>query len=470
MNNFETVIGIEIHIELNTKTKMFSSAPNNFHAEPNTNVSVVDLAYPGTMPVLNKEAVVKAIKLAKALKMDIDDVLHFDRKNYMYPDLPKGFQITQNERPIGSDGILPIKIDNKIHEIALERIHLEEDTAKSTHKDDYTYLDFNRAGVPLIEIVTHPVMRNAKEAAAYIEMIRDLVKSLEISDARMEEGSLRADINISLRPYGQQEFGTKVEIKNLNSLGNVEKAIEREIAHQSKALLKGKVIQQATKRFDEIAQDTVTMRVKTEAADYRYHAEPNIPPIKLEQEFIDSISIGELPWETITRLEKSHIESTYIDQLISDRSKLFLFDSIQYEDRNKLAKFFFAEIVSLANNEKASVYELSLDPHEITNLLVSQDKGIISGSHVKKILPHLVQQEMTVEQTIEKFNFKQISDKNTLGEMIDKIIVDNKDFVDSNKDRPERVGKFVLGLVMKESRGQANPVVASQIVEEKIGA
>ena len=470
MNNFETVIGIEIHIELNTKTKMFSSAPNNFEAEPNTNVSVVDLAYPGTMPVINKEAVVKAIKLAKALNMRIDDVLHFDRKNYMYPDLPKGFQITQNERPIGSEGILPIKVGDKFKEIQVERIHLEEDTAKSTHKGDYTYLDFNRAGVPLIEIVSHPVMRNAEEAATYIGTIRDLVKALEISDAKMEEGSLRADINISLRPYGQEAFGTKVEIKNLNSLGNVEKAIQREIVHQTKAILQGEKIVQATKRFDEASQETVTMRVKTEAADYRYHAEPNIPLIKLEQEFIDSVQINELPWETTTRLEKMHIDSTYVHQLLADRSKLFFFDSINYDDKNKLAKFFFAEIVSLANNENKLVGELLIDPHEITKLLAYQDEGKISGSHAKKILPNLVNQSMSVDDAIEKFGLKQISDKNVLSEMIDKIIIENNNFIETNKERPERVVKFVLGMVMKKSQGQANPVIASEIVASKLGA
>lgn len=280
MNNFEVIIGIEIHIELNTRTKMFSSAANDFHAEHNTQASVVDLAYPGTLPVVNKGTVERAIKFAKALNMEIDSELHFDRKNYFYPDLPKGFQITQDRRPIAKKGEIPIS--NR--KIAIQHFHLEEDTAKTINEDGKTLLNYNRAGVPLIEIVTEPVIRSSKEAVEYIEAIRSLANSLGISDAKMEEGSLRADINISLRPYGVETFGTKVEIKNLNSLANVEKGIVDEIAKQSKALIRGEEILQATKRFDETKQETVIMRVKTGAADYKFFAEPNIPPIALDKE------------------------------------------------------------------------------------------------------------------------------------------------------------------------------------------
>lgn len=279
MSNLQVIIGIEIHLELNTKTKMFSPAANDFSLAPNTSASVIDLAYPGTLPSLNKEAVRKAIKLAKALDMSVDDELHFDRKNYFYPDLPKGFQITQDRRPIAKKG----KIVTASKVIQIEKFHLEEDTAKSIHDSSSTLLNYNRAGTPLIEIVTEPVIFSSQEAIDYIEAIRELAIILDISDAKMEEGSMRADINISLRPYGANEFGTKVEIKNLNSLTNVKKSIDDEIKKQTKAIYSGIPIVQATKRFDEVKQETVTMRVKTGAVDYKFFPETNIVPIKLDK-------------------------------------------------------------------------------------------------------------------------------------------------------------------------------------------
>lgn len=464
MNNFETVIGIEIHVELNTKTKMFSSAKNDFDSSVNTNVSHVDIAYPGALPVVNKEAVAKAIKLAKALNMKIDDVLHFDRKNYYYPDLPKGFQITQDERPIGSEGT--IRISNK--EIQIERIHLEEDTAKSIHKDGKTFINYNRAGVPLIEIVTHPVMSNGKEASEYVQAIRDLVVSLGISDAKMEEGSLRADINISLRPRGQKEFGTKVEIKNLNSIGNIQKSIELEIKKQTAMLLTGEEIKMATKRFDEASQDTITMRVKTGVADYKFFAEPNIPPIQLTQEFIDSIKLDELPWERLERYKGYGLSEEHISNLSSNLEQAKYFDLIKYEDKTKVANLFFAELVSLANANNKTVTDLNVNPNEFAEILFKLDSGEISGKHAKEIFPLLIDSKQTVSQIIEEKGMKQISDEKILNEMLEGIITSNNDFIVNNKERPERVSKFILGQLMKESKGQANPVVANKLVNKRL--
>ena len=465
MNNFETIIGIEIHVELNTKTKMFSSAANDFDAAPNTNASVVDLGYPGTLPVVNKEAVVKAIQMCKALNMDIDETLFFDRKHYYYTDLPKGFQITQDKRPIGSRGTLNILGKD----ISIERIHLEEDTAKSIHGNGTTLLNYNRAGVPLIEIVTDPVIKSGKEAAAYVDAIRQIAIALNISDAKMEEGSLRADINISLRPYGQEAFGTKVEIKNLNSISNIEQSIQKEIAKQTKALLTGEVIQQATKRFDESKKDTVTMRVKTGAADYRYFPEPNIPPLHIGKEFIDSVKINELPWERKSRYEKSGIEAKFIEMLMSNIEQANFFDSIEYSDKAKLSKVFFAEVISLANKQNVSINKLNIDPKQISIALEKLDSGQISGKHLKTIIPLLSSTDKNVEQIIEENNLKQISDENVLNEILDKIIVSNKDFIEQNKERPERVNKFILGQLMKETGGQADPVVSGKLVNKKMG-
>lgn len=290
MNNLKVTIGIEIHLELLTKTKMFSSSPNTFGQTPNTCINEIDMGYPGSMPTVNKQAVIFAIKLAKSMNMQIDSQLSFDRKHYYYPDLPKGYQITQQSRPIGKEGTLPIG-DDKV--IKIERIHMEEDTAKQIHKGEFTYLDFNRAGVPLIEIVTHPVIHSAKDTIAYVKTIQSLSKELGISDAKMENGSLRIDVNISLS--NSDILGTKVEIKNMNSFSNITTAIQNEIQEQTHAINNNHKILMTTKRFDERTQTNIVMRGKSNDVDYKYFKEPNIIPITLTKQFIDSIDIPLLP-------------------------------------------------------------------------------------------------------------------------------------------------------------------------------
>lgn len=465
MNNFETIIGIEIHLELNTKSKMFSSSLNDLNSEPNTNLSPVDVGYPGALPIVNKEAVIRSIKLAKALKMKIDKILYFDRKHYMYPDLPKGYQITQQKRPIGKEGI--ITLENG-HKVSIERIHMEEDTARSHHDPEGTLLDFNRAGVPLIEIVTDPVIRSPEDASQYISSIRQLAKTLGISDAKMEEGSLRADINISLRPYGQEEFGTKVEIKNINSISNVRKAIKLEILEQTKKLVTGQLVQQSTKRFDDNSNTNVIMRIKSDASDYRYFPEPNIPPIKLADDFIDSIALPELPWEIESRLKSEKVEQEFINQLISDSDKLKLFDKIEYKNKNRLSKLFFAEIVKTANERKIKVSQLNILPEEIKVTLEKQDAGEISGAHVKKIIP-LLMEGKKAQDIIDKNNFKQISNKTEILKIVDNVFEKNTNFIEKNKDRPERILKFINGQVMKETKGQVNPIVSTEVIKNKLG-
>jgi aspartyl-tRNA(Asn)/glutamyl-tRNA(Gln) amidotransferase subunit B len=291
MINLEVVIGIEIHLELNTKSKMFSNSPNFYDAKPNENINEIDLGYPGTLPTVNKEAVFKGLLLAKALKMKIDTKLRFDRKNYFYPDLTKGYQITQQFFPIGKNGVLPIENKN----ISIERIHLEEDTAKQIHGTTKTSLNYNRAGVPLIELVTDPVISTAEEAAQYVQGIRNLAIALNISDVKMEEGSLRADVNISLRPFGALELGTKVEIKNINSISNMKKAISFEISRQTKLLLTNKKIEMETRRFNDKNQETAAMRKKNDSIDYKYFPEPNIPIITLDKSFLDKAILPILP-------------------------------------------------------------------------------------------------------------------------------------------------------------------------------
>ena len=296
--NFETVIGLEVHVELKTKSKIFSPSVNAFGAEPNTNVNPIDLGYPGTLPILNKEAVNFAMKAAMALNCEIATYTKFDRKNYFYPDNPKAYQISQDEQPIGENGWIEIEVDGQKKRIGINRVHLEEDAGKLTHGDDgYSYVDFNRQGTPLIEIVSEPDMRSPEEAYAYLEKLKNIIQYTGVSDVKMQEGSLRCDANISLRPIGQKEFGTKTELKNLNSFNFVQKGLEYEEKRQEKILLSGGVIQQETRRYDEKTKETILMRVKEGSEDYRYFPEPDLVPLYIDEEWKERIrkEIPELP-------------------------------------------------------------------------------------------------------------------------------------------------------------------------------
>jgi len=295
--NYETVIGIEIHCELKTKSKMFSGAPVAVNMQPNTCVNEIDLGHPGVLPSLNKEAVRLSVLACSALNLEIDPVVRFDRKNYYYSDLPKGFQITQQFHPIGQHGYIDLELEEGTKRIRINRLHMEEDTAKQYHADEETWIDFNRAGTPLIEIVSEADIRSAKEAMAYVEKLRNILVYLDVTDGKMEEGSLRCDINISLREIGTEAFGVKTEVKNLNSISNIERAIQAEVERQSVLLNAGDIVEQATRRYDDVAKTTILMRKKEGTVDYKYFPEPNIPPIRLDQKWIKSIqaSMPELP-------------------------------------------------------------------------------------------------------------------------------------------------------------------------------
>ena len=348
--NFEAVIGLEIHVETKSNCKMFSSSPNKFSTNPNSQCSVFDLAFPGVMPSVNKKCVINALRVCHALHMKIDNELWFDRKNYFYSDLPKGYQITQQFRPIGKDGYLILDIDDKKVRINIERLHMEEDTCKQLHLRDETLLDYNRAGVPLIEIVSRPEIKNGLEAMKYVEKIRDIVTYADVSDGKMEEGSLRCDVNVSIRPVGSEKFGTKVEIKNLNSLANIQKAIDFEIKRQSSLLLKGIAIEQETRRYDELKKETVLMRVKTDAVDYKYFTEPNIIPILLSDEFITD-AITSCPELLDHKLER-------------------------YMNEYKLSKY--DSLVILSNKDNANYFE------EILKLIELEDDDKISSNSALK--------------------------------------------------------------------------------------
>lgn len=469
ISNFEMIIGIEIHLELNTKTKMFSPMKNDFLAAPNTCVSAIDLGYPGTLPTVNKKAVISAIKLAKALHMEIDHELHFDRKNYFYSDLPKGYQITQQFRPIGKNGKIKLQIEGYEKVIEIERIHLEEDTARQQHLDDQTLINYNRAGIPLIEIVTKPNIRTKEEAIKYVDAIRQIASFLNISDAVMAKGSLRADINLSIRMLGTQEYGTKVEIKNLNSLNNIKKAIEYEYDLQVKKIINNEEIKQETKNFDEAKMANITLREKTDAIDYKYFPDPNIPVISLDPKWIDAIKIGELPEELKKRYLALGVSEEFCDQIINNFDYAQFIEAINYHDKVQVVKIFFSEILPLEKKYNKKISTININPQQIAEVLSLLEEGYISGKQLKQIIPLLINWQSSVLGLIEENGFKLISDENIINNWLNEIKNDNQNLFNNYTERPERTIKFIVGEIMRKSRAQANPVLTSKLITKMFG-
>lgn len=475
MNNFEVIIGIENHVELKTQSKMFGSGPVSYGKEPNSQTSEVDLGYPGALPTVNKRGVELAILACHALKMQINQLLRFDRKNYFYPDLVKGFQITQQFHPIGKEGSLTINLpDGSTKEIAIERLHIEEDTAKQNHIGDLTYLDYNRSGVGLVEIVSKPVIHSADEAVEYVNTLREILLFLGVSDVKMNEGSLRCDVNISLRPYGFPGFGPKIEIKNLNSLSNVKKAIMFEIKRQSDLILNGVTIQQETRRFDENTQETVLMRVKSDAVDYKYFREPNINPIRLTDTWVQAV-IKSAP-ELANAKRKRYLEdykmklddANYILTSL-ELTEFFEATIVLGADPLKVVNYLISDVKALLNKENISIEQSHLQPQDLWEIIQLLDAGTISSKHVKTLLPIVFESDVPVQEVVETHNLKLISDVKTITELLKPIVAANNTLIVENfSTRPERVEKTLMGQLMKETGGNVNPDVAMQIISELI--
>ncbi len=471
--NFEAVIGIEIHVEMKTKSKMFSSAPVLFGAEPNTLVRPLDIAFPGTMPLVNKQAVINAIRVSNALHMSIDNELWFDRKNYFYSDLPKGFQITQDKRPIGRDGYVEIKTKNGNKRIEIERLHMEEDTCKQLHMSNYSLLDYNRAGTPLVEIVSRPNIRSGEEAMKYVEQIKSIVQFTDVSDGKMEEGSLRCDVNISLRPIGSEKFGTKVEIKNLNSLSNVEKAIEFEIVRQQKLLLAGIPVEQETRRFDEMRKETVLMRKKTDAVDYKYFTEPNITPIKLSDEFIKNAieTCPELASSKRNRYINDLKLSEYdADILLQDKAVSEYFDkTIKFNANPKLlVNWIMVDIASYLNKNNYSISDLKLSPEHLSDLVKLISEGKISSKQAKDVFLDIVETDASPIDVANKLGIVQMSDENAIMDLVIEALNENPQAIEDFKNGKDRAVGFLVGQIMKKSRGKANPAMTSKLVIQEL--
>ncbi|HHU54648.1 MAG TPA: Asp-tRNA(Asn)/Glu-tRNA(Gln) amidotransferase subunit GatB [Mollicutes bacterium] len=467
----EPTIGIEIHAHLKSKTKAFSSSVNNFDSLPNENISLIDLAYPGALPRLNKEVIEMALKAALALNCSINKEMHFDRKNYFYPDLPKGYQITQNRTPIGYDGYLMIDVDGKQKRIAIERIHIEEDTAKSIHGQAGTILDFNRSGVPLIEIVTKPVITSEKEAVAYLEGIREILLYLGISDVKIEEGSMRCDANISLSERGSKKLGTKTEVKNIGSISNVGTSILYEINRQKKLIESGNKVINETRRFDDKTNSTITMRVKETASDYRYFPEPNIPPLELSEEYILEVknSLPVLPNVLRNKYNKLAINQNNVKTIIGNYQLCQFFETV-IDDINPIiaANVLTGEVLNYLNKNKLEMKDIKLTEHNFKELIDAYEKGTISSKHIKDIIPILLDKGGAVKDIINELGIQQINDDKLILEVINKVIKNNSESVTDYKNGQDRALKFLMGQVMKETRGQVNPAKASSLLTEEL--
>lgn len=450
-------IGIEIHAELKTKSKMFSPGKVTYDEAPNTNVNEIDLALPGTLPSINKEAVKMGLRACYALNMEIDSILKFDRKNYFYSDLPKGFQITQQFYPLGKNGSITLDDESVIR---INRLHLEEDTAKQLHLGNETLIDFNRAGVPLAEIVSEPEIHSGEQAADYVENLREILIYLDVCDGKMAEGSMRCDINVSISK-DKNLFGTKVEIKNLNSINNIKKAVNFEIERQKKILENGEIVVQETRRFDESTDSTVLMRKKEKEISYRYYPEPNILPIKLDEEFLEEVrnNMPELPKERQNRLQKS-IELEDAKILVENKILGDFYDKVMNYSKNPQ---------NTANFIISQVYQYGVDgydPKQIADLILKIENKEISGKQGKDLLKLLKDSDKTVEDLIEEKNIKMISDDSEILKYIEKILEDNPKVIEDYKNGKDRSVKFVMGQLMKLTRGQANPQMANKLIIE----
>jgi aspartyl-tRNA(Asn)/glutamyl-tRNA(Gln) amidotransferase subunit B len=472
--NFEPVIGLEIHVEMKTKSKMFSSSPVLFGQLPNTMTTPLDLGFPGTMPVVNKQAVINAIRVCHALHLHIDQEIFFDRKNYFYSDLPKGYQITQQRRPIGSNGYLDIYVNGQIKRVEIERLHMEEDTCKQLHFGSYTLLDYNRAGTPLIEIVTRPTIRSGEEAMKFVEMIRQIVLYADVSNGKMEEGSLRCDTNVSVRPIGSTKFGTKVEVKNLNSIANIQKAIDYEAKRQSELILANIPVTQETRRFDEATKETVLMRLKTDAVDYKYFTEPNITPIKLSDEFVENAirTCPELANVKKDRYIKEYgISETDADILISDRGVAFYFDECAkiYHNYNVLKNWILGDVLSFINKNFMSIDEFPISPKELANLIRLIDSGEISNKQAREIFELMCSSSCTVQEGKEKLGItSQISDEKMIIDLVRNVLDNNAQSIVDYKAGKDRALGFLVGQVMKLSHGKVNPGLTNKILKEEL--
>ena len=470
MSEYKATIGIEVHVEVKSNTKLFSNSKNTYGMPTNTCVNPVDLGYPGTLPTLNKEVIRQGIKACKVLHCDISKVMHFDRKNYFYPDNPKNYQITQNRTPIGRNGYIEIEVDGQKKKIEIEEMHIEEDTCKSAHRGEISLLDFNRAGVPLIEIVTKPCISSSEEAMKYLEKLKETLFYANISDCKMEEGSMRCDANVSISKT--DTLGVKTEIKNIGSIHNVGLSIDKEIARHKELLEKGETLQVETRRFDSKKNDTVLMRVKETGNDYRYFPEPDIPYLYLADEMIEKAikEIPLLPDELRSLYKEKGIKESQIEKLISNRSFSSFFTELIKEDTDYkiAANLLLGDIASYLNRTRKDLGDTTITVKRLVSLIAHLSDGSLSMNNIKDLIDNFLETDKSVEEIMKEKNIQNIKDDSLIKDIIARVIANNEESVNDYKTGHDRALKYLMGQVMKESKGQVNPSLANKLLQEEL--
>ncbi len=472
---YETNIGLEVHSQLATKSKIFCGCRNEFGAGPNTQTCPVCLGLPGVLPVLNKETLLFAVRAALALSCKISEFVKFDRKNYFYPDLPKNYQISQYDRPLSSDGYLDIEEDGKTKRIRIRRVHLEEDAGKLFHEEarGISLVDFNRTGIPLLEIVSEPDITSPEQAYRWLGLLKAILQYLEVSDCNMEEGSLRCDANISVRPKVSKELGVKIELKNMNSFKAIKSALDYEVERHKRLLAGGGEIIQETRLWDEGKGITISMRAKEEAYDYRYFPEPDLVPFVMEISEIDQIrnSLPELPQARAKRFEKTYEIPRYDACVLTSDKRLadYFEEAAKIYDRPKLlSNWIMGEVLSQLNLRSLKLEDLELSPARLVGLLRLIDDRTVSIKIAKEILPEMVEGKQEAKAIVEAKRLIQISDEANLSEVVDRVIKENPATVEDYRKGIEKALGFLVGKVMSATEGRANPKVANKLLREKL--
>ncbi|WP_125708502.1 Asp-tRNA(Asn)/Glu-tRNA(Gln) amidotransferase subunit GatB [Companilactobacillus zhongbaensis] len=471
--NFETTIGLEVHVELKTNSKMFSPSPVAYGAEPNTNTNVIDFGFPGVLPSVNKGGYRLGVMVALALNAEIEKHTHFDRKNYFYPDNPKAYQLTQHEKPLGHDGWLEVEVNGEKKKIGIEELHVEEDAGKNTHHGNSSYVDLNRQGTPLVEIVSKADMHTPDEAYAYLEKLRQIVQFTGASDVKMEEGSMRVDTNISITPIGSDKLGTKVELKNLNSFNYVRMGLAYEEKRQAAILKNGGTIGQETRRFDEKTGETVLMRVKSGADDYRYFPEPDLPAFNIDPSWIKEIkdSLPEPAEERRNRYINELGIPEYDAGVLTDTKEMsdFFDETVKYDANPKLvSNWLMGEVNGYLNEKKIGLLDTKLTPEHLAKMINLISDGTISSKIAKKVFQETISNGTEPEGWVKEKGMVQESDPAVLKPMIVDVLDNNQQSIDDFKNGKDRAVGFLIGQIMKKTRGQANPKVVNKILMEEL--
>ncbi|SHK28661.1 Asp-tRNA(Asn)/Glu-tRNA(Gln) amidotransferase subunit GatB [Desulforamulus aeronauticus] len=478
MTQYETVIGIEVHVELKTNTKIFCNCTTEFGGEPNHHTCPVCLGLPGTLPVLNKKVVEYAVRAGLALNCQVAEFSKFDRKNYYYPDLPKNYQVSQFDLPIARQGYVEVEVEGQIKRIGIHHMHMEEDAGKLVHQGNimttpYSLVDYNRGGMPLIEIVSEPDMRSPEEARAYVEKLRAIIQYTGVSDCRMEEGSLRCDVNISVRPVGQQELGTKAEIKNLNSFRALQRAAAYEVERQISVLETGGRVIQETRTWDEAKGITVSMRSKEEAHDYRYFPDPDLVPVVLDNQWIEFIkdSLPELPDQRRSRYVEQYGLPEYdatILTLTKEMSDYFEEIIGHYDKPKVISNWMMGEMSRLLNVSGTDITACKIKPLQLAELVKLIDQGTISGKIAKTVFEEMFESGKDPAVIVKEKGLVQISDEGAIASVVDEMIAANPKSVEDFKAGKDKAIGFLVGQVMKATKGKANPDVVNKLLREKL--